>query len=202
VRRVAPQAVIDHVGQLGAVVGTHGGPGTLGDFNAINVSWTPPQGYPDVPHGSSFVMAASLRKGRCPRVRTILTYSQSANPDSRYFADQTRMFSRKAWVPGEFCEGDIRDDPQFTVTEFGARRSCGRRARLTMAALHPRRRRVRRVDAYVNGRRVKVFRGRSLHRVTLRSLPHRAFTLTLVSRTSAGRGGRRITSVHRFAACR
>jgi fatty acid-binding protein DegV len=27
---VAPQAVIDHVGQLGAVVGTHGGPGTLG----------------------------------------------------------------------------------------------------------------------------------------------------------------------------
>jgi fatty acid-binding protein DegV len=30
VRRVAPQAVIDHVGQLGAVVGTHGGPGTLG----------------------------------------------------------------------------------------------------------------------------------------------------------------------------
>ena len=30
VRRVAPRAVIDHVGQLGAVVGTHGGPGTLG----------------------------------------------------------------------------------------------------------------------------------------------------------------------------
>ena len=30
VRRVAPEAVIDHVGQLGAVVGTHGGPGTLG----------------------------------------------------------------------------------------------------------------------------------------------------------------------------
>ena len=29
-RRVAPQAVIDHVGELGAVVGTHGGPGTLG----------------------------------------------------------------------------------------------------------------------------------------------------------------------------
>jgi DegV family protein with EDD domain len=30
VRRVAPGAVIDHVGELGAVVGTHGGPGTLG----------------------------------------------------------------------------------------------------------------------------------------------------------------------------
>jgi hypothetical protein len=61
---------------------------------------------------------------------------------------------------------------------------------------------VRRVDAYVNGRRVKVFRGRSLHRITLRSLPRGAFTLTLVSRTSTGRGGRRITSVHRFGGCR
>jgi hypothetical protein len=49
---------------------------------------------------------------------------------------------------------------------------------------------------------VKVFRGRSLHRITLRSLPRGAFTLTLVSRTSAGRGGRRITSVHRFGGCR
>jgi hypothetical protein len=49
---------------------------------------------------------------------------------------------------------------------------------------------------------VKVFRGRSLHRITLRSLPRRAFTLTLVSRTSARRGGRRITSVHRFGGCR
>jgi DegV family protein with EDD domain len=30
VRRVRPRAAIDHVGDLGAVVGTHGGPGTLG----------------------------------------------------------------------------------------------------------------------------------------------------------------------------
>jgi fatty acid-binding protein DegV len=29
-RRAVPDAVIDHVGELGAVVGTHGGPGTLG----------------------------------------------------------------------------------------------------------------------------------------------------------------------------
>jgi acyl-homoserine-lactone acylase len=180
----------------------HGGPGTLGVFNAINVTWTPPVGYPDVPHGSSFVQAVQFGGGSCPRTRTILTYSQSTNPLSPYFADQTRMFSRKEWVPGAFCEGDIRDDRQFTLTEFGARRSCARRARLTLAALHARGRRVRRVDAYVNGRRRRVFRGRSLHRITLRSLPRGAFRLTLVSRTSAGRGGRRITSVHRFGACR
>jgi len=30
VRAAVPGASIDHVGELGAVVGTHGGPGTLG----------------------------------------------------------------------------------------------------------------------------------------------------------------------------
>jgi fatty acid-binding protein DegV len=30
VHRAVPRAVVDHVGELGAVVGTHGGPGTLG----------------------------------------------------------------------------------------------------------------------------------------------------------------------------
>jgi acyl-homoserine-lactone acylase len=51
----------------------HGGPGTLGDFNAINVSWDPKLGYPNVPHGSSYVQAVELRPGACPKVRTILT---------------------------------------------------------------------------------------------------------------------------------
>ena len=75
----------------------HGGPGDPeGDFNAINVPWVPGEGYPNVPHGSSFVMAAHLDGSKCPDLRTILTYSQSTNPDSPYFADQTRMFSRKA----------------------------------------------------------------------------------------------------------
>jgi acyl-homoserine-lactone acylase len=107
----------------------HGGPGTLGDFNAINVSWTPPKGYPDVPHGSSFVMAASLGKSRCPQVRTILTYSQSANPDSPYFADQTRMFSNKQWVLDRFCAKQIKRDPKLRVKRLngGAEKRRSRR---------------------------------------------------------------------------
>ena len=98
----------------GEKIPIHGGPGTLGDFNAINVTWTPPKGYPDVQHGSSFVMAASLGKG-CPKARTILTYSQSANPDSPYFADQTRMFSNKQWVLDRFCAKQIKRDPKLRV---------------------------------------------------------------------------------------
>jgi acyl-homoserine-lactone acylase len=81
----------------------HGGPGTVGVFNAINVTWDKQLGYPNVPHGSSYVQAVELLPKGCPRVRTILTYSQSTNPNSPWFADQTRMFSAKKWVRIPFC---------------------------------------------------------------------------------------------------
>jgi acyl-homoserine-lactone acylase len=87
----------------------HGGPGDPnGDFNAINAPWVgsgPEPGYPDVPHGSSFVMVTSFTGG-CPDDRSILTYSESENPNSPYFADQTRMFSNKQWVDPVFCPSD------------------------------------------------------------------------------------------------
>jgi acyl-homoserine-lactone acylase len=96
----------------------HGGPGTLGVFNAINVSWSsdPAEpGYPNVPHGSSFVMVTQFTGG-CPDDRSILTYSQSENPASPFFADQTRMFSDKVWVDPPFCESEVEADPSITST--------------------------------------------------------------------------------------
>jgi acyl-homoserine-lactone acylase len=86
----------------------HGGPGGDSLFNAINVSWDPPAGYPNVPHGSSFVMVTSFRKRGCPENRAILTYSLSVNPNSPFYADQTRMFSRKRWVNPPFCAADVK----------------------------------------------------------------------------------------------
>ncbi len=86
----------------------HGGPGTLGVFNAINVTWNAQEGYTNVPHGSSYVQAVELPKHKCASVRTILTYSQSTSPESRWFADQTRMFSKKKWVKPPFCPAQMR----------------------------------------------------------------------------------------------
>jgi acyl-homoserine-lactone acylase len=102
----------------------HGGPGTLGVFNAINVGFVQGQGYPNVPHGSSFVMTSHFTEG-CPDTRTILTYSLSTNPESPYFADQTRMFSDKEWVTERFCEDEIASDPDLQVTELGTRSGGG-----------------------------------------------------------------------------
>jgi acyl-homoserine-lactone acylase len=99
----------------------HGGPGDPnGDFNAINVPWVgsgPNAGFPNVPHGSSFVMVTSFTSG-CPDDHSILTYSQSENPNSPYFADQTRMFSKKEWVDPPFCQSEVDNDPDLTTTDI------------------------------------------------------------------------------------
>ncbi|MFL5907591.1 MAG: penicillin acylase family protein [Solirubrobacterales bacterium] len=107
----------------------HGGPGDPnGDFNAINVQWSDDPnepGYPNVPHGSSFVMVTSFNDG-CPDDRSILTYSQSENPNSPYFADQTRMFSQKQWVDPPFCASELNSDPALTTqTIEGSMPSAG-----------------------------------------------------------------------------
>ena len=117
----------------GEKIPIHGGPGDPnGDFNAINVSWSgdPAEpGYPNVPHGSSFVMVTSFTGG-CPDDRSILTYSQSENPNSPYFADQTEMFSRKEWVDPPFCLDEVNGDPALNTqviqgsTATANRRKC------------------------------------------------------------------------------
>jgi acyl-homoserine-lactone acylase len=48
-----------------------------------------------------------------PRARTILAYSQSANPTSDHYRDQTVLFSRKRWVTGRFTEAEINADPNL-----------------------------------------------------------------------------------------
>jgi acyl-homoserine-lactone acylase len=110
----------------------HGGPGDPnGDFNAINVSWSgdPAEpGYPNVPHGSSFVMVTSFTGG-CPDDRSILTYSQSENPNSPYFADQTRMFSQKEWVDPPFCLSEVNGDPSLSTEVVQAPAALGTTAK-------------------------------------------------------------------------
>jgi acyl-homoserine-lactone acylase len=71
--------------------------------------------YTDVNSGSSFIMAVELtRQG--PRARTILTYSESANPDSPHYTDQTALYSRHQWVTERFTQAQISADPQLEVT--------------------------------------------------------------------------------------
>jgi acyl-homoserine-lactone acylase len=88
----------------------HGGPGTLGVFNAMNNSWSASRGYVGpLAHGSSFIQVVSFDGSGCPDARTILTYSQSPNPRSPHYADQTALYSSGGWVTDRFCKDDVRD---------------------------------------------------------------------------------------------
>jgi acyl-homoserine-lactone acylase len=105
----APLGDFQFVTKNGVRIPIHGGPGADGDFNAINVTWTGGKGIGEPEHGSSYVQVVGFRKkGRCPDARTILTYSESTNPTSPFFSDQTQLFSRKRWVRVRFCKRDVR----------------------------------------------------------------------------------------------
>ena len=94
----------------------HGGPGPLGVFNALSVTWDPQKGYVGpLAHGSSFIQTVAFDGDGCPDARTILTYSQSTNPTSDHYADQTRLFSRGGWVTDRFCESDVAAGTVRTV---------------------------------------------------------------------------------------
>lgn len=94
----------------------HGGPHGNGVFNVITAGWRPPEGFPDVSHGSSFVMAVQFSDGPCSvEPRTIMTYSQSSNPASPYSADQTRLYAGKQWVSPPFCEADVAAQTEATT---------------------------------------------------------------------------------------
>jgi acyl-homoserine-lactone acylase len=93
-----------------------GGTESLGVWNKIEPVWNPAQGgYTEVTTGSSHIQAVGWNGSRCPVARTLLTYSQSSNPRSAHFGDQTRLFSGEKWVTARFCEKDIRSSPALRV---------------------------------------------------------------------------------------
>jgi acyl-homoserine-lactone acylase len=74
-------------------------------------------GYP-VNRGSSFVMALEYT-ARGPRAQAFLTYSQSGDPASPLYYDQTELFSAKKWRRILYTEAEIKADPNLktrTVT--------------------------------------------------------------------------------------
>jgi acyl-homoserine-lactone acylase len=59
---------------------------------------------------------------RGPDARAVVTYSQSTDPASPNYADQTRLFSKYGWVTLPFAEGDIRRDPNLKVLKLHEKR--------------------------------------------------------------------------------
>lgn len=88
----------------GSRIPLHGGPGDPdGDFNAIYSNVMTARGT-DPSLGSSYVQVVTWHDGTsCPDSRTILTYSQSQDPTSPHYRDQTLLWSAKQWLDDGYC---------------------------------------------------------------------------------------------------
>jgi acyl-homoserine-lactone acylase len=92
-----------------------------GCFNIVT-SDRDAQGRYDPRTGASFIMTAAFDSRGVPRGEAILSYSQSENPRSPHYADQTRLFSQKQWLPMRFTERQIRSDAKYRRTVVTGRR--------------------------------------------------------------------------------
>jgi acyl-homoserine-lactone acylase len=96
----------------------HGAPHALGVLNVVTPVWNPAGGNVEIVHGSSFIQVVGFGRTGTPDVSTLLTYSQSSDPTSPYFADQTRLFSRGEWVRERFSQPDILKSPALRVVRL------------------------------------------------------------------------------------
>ena len=64
-----------------------------------------------VNYGTSFIMTLQYTDDG-PNATAFLTYSQSSNPESTHYADQTAEFSGKRWRSIPWTDEDIRADEQ------------------------------------------------------------------------------------------
>lgn len=91
----------------------HGGPGTLGIYNAMQ-SVPREDGKLEVVSGTSYLQVVSFdEKG--PHAQGLLAFSLSSDPASKYSRDQTEAFSKKQWSVLPFTEQQIQADPQYQV---------------------------------------------------------------------------------------
>jgi acyl-homoserine-lactone acylase len=110
----APLGAYQYVTRNGEKISIPGGQGGLGVLSVTTPArWN--NGYTEVVHGSSYVQSVAFTNSPCPDAQTILTYSQSSDPTSPHFADQTKMYSQGKWNRGRFCERDILSSPDLKV---------------------------------------------------------------------------------------
>ncbi|MEI9851227.1 MAG: penicillin acylase family protein [Sphingomonas sp.] len=85
----------------------HGGEGALGVLNVQ--SSEPVPGGITPRHGSSYIQVVGF-DAKGPVAQAVLSYSQSPDPASPHFADQTRLYSAKSWHRLPFTPEEIEAD--------------------------------------------------------------------------------------------
>ncbi|WP_223198593.1 penicillin acylase family protein [Solihabitans fulvus] len=118
VRLDASLSEVQRVTRNGEQIPIHGSLAALGVLNVID-SGKGADGTQDVTFGSSFIQQVAFTADGPPQASSVLTYSQSANPNSPHYADQTKLFSAGQWVTERFTEDQIAASPVLEVRVLG-----------------------------------------------------------------------------------
>lgn len=99
----------------GEKIGIPGAVGSHGGFSYIVSDFTEGKGYTPIRHGNSYVQVVGWDEDGSLNARGILTYSQSPEPDSPYYSDQTKLYSKGEMIRFPFTEEEISADPNLRV---------------------------------------------------------------------------------------
>lgn len=107
---------VQYVTRNGERIPIPGGTNPDGVLNIIRADFDPKAGgYPKVTGSSSSWMQFTEFTKDGPRSRGLLAYSESPNPESPHYADQTRMFSQKQWIDLPFSLDALKAAAKSTV---------------------------------------------------------------------------------------
>lgn len=109
----APLSDVQKITRNGEQIPVHGSIGELGVLNVITPGLV--DGKLDITFGSSFIQQVRFTADGPPQTSSVLAYSQSANPNSPHYADQTKLFSAGRWVTERFTEADIAASPALEI---------------------------------------------------------------------------------------
>lgn len=92
-----------------------------GSFTVAGGAPLDASGYP-VLQGNSYIQTVTWESGcsaDCtPLAEGFVTYSQSTDPASPHYQDQTERYSAKQWVPYRFTDDQVAADPGLVVERF------------------------------------------------------------------------------------
>ena len=109
----APWGEVQFADRNGERIPVPGGPGRHGMFSYINTGFTPGKGYTPIMHGNSYIQVVTWDDSGAPDASGILTYSQSPDPDSAHYTDQTELYADGGWIDLPFTEEEILADPNL-----------------------------------------------------------------------------------------
>jgi len=100
----------------GVRIPLHGGNGNQeGTYGSLTMrSGLTAQGYVGAHWGQSYIQTVTFDP-QGPVAQAMLTYGQSTDPASAWYADQTVAYSRKAWPTLPFTQEKIKADPHYTT---------------------------------------------------------------------------------------